>query len=626
MAKKNKKGNDLKDWKLRKATADKDFKDKAEKQIKRYRDYYRNEQWTEGTSGRYRDHLVVNMVYSNIKTIMPSINLRRPQFFVGAKKKPYQLPGGQVFDTNMGANAVEIAVNHYFNEIKMKKQADKVLLDALLGPWGVMQFGYTMKTEKIQNGKLIETNELMGADAPFAIRRSPLDLRVDSMAVDHELGDASWIALRWVKPLSHVKANPKNKNTSGLKANWSMVKEVERKQILATVSPADGSHESGNVFDMVEGWWIWDKENGRLLSMVEGHDKFLRDEDWPLEYENFPVETLFFNENPDELYPVSDVEIYIHEQDELNRLRSLALTHTQNISERKYLYRENAFEEQDLEHLLHGGDGATASTKTDPTTALWPVRDAQVSQDIYINARQVQEDIRMESGIGGFEQGGVRNFDTATEPALIQQGINIRRDERTGLLEDFYVRGAKQIAQILQQTLRKTSVPLDENAFRSAQERSPELLEKIAGAEGATILRPWLNMSKEDIQGEFEFTIEVGSTKPINQEQRKADAVGGKQLLGQSPNIDQWEMDKRVLEAFEAKDIDRLLKPKEQVAQEQQAQMRAALQAEIAKDQPKRDTDMAKTQAKTESSERISQGKNRVSLLTALGSKKENEK
>ena len=135
------------------------------------------------------------------------------------------------------------------------------------------------------------------------------------------------------------------------------------------------------------------------------------------------------------------------------------MTHTQNISERKYLSRKNAFEDTDLEHVLHGGDGATAEVAGDPTTALWPIKDAQVSQDIYINARQVQEDIRMQSGIGGFEQGGVRKFDTATEPALIQQGINIRRDERTGLLEDFYVRGAKQIGQILQQSSPKDLYP-----------------------------------------------------------------------------------------------------------------------------------------------------------------------
>jgi hypothetical protein len=618
---KDKTNSDLKDWKLRKATADRAFKDKAESQIKLYRRYYRNDQWTEGTSGRYRDRIVVNMVFSNIKTIMPSINLRRPKYFVSAKKKPHQLPGGEVFDTNQAANATEILINYYFNEIQMKKEADKVLLDALLGPWGVMQFGYTLKTEKIQNGKLIETNELMGAEAPFAIRRSPLDLRVDPMATDHQLGDAGWIALRWVRPLASVKADPKYSNTSGLKANWSMVKEAERKSILTTVSPTDDNIDSSAVFDMVEGWDIWDKENGRLMTLVEGHNNWLQDRDWPLEYENFPVETLYFNENPDELFPVSDVEIYIHEQDELNRLRSLALTHTQNISERKYLTRKGAFEDDDLEQVLHGGDGATAEVAGDPTTAMWPIKDAMVSQDIYINSRQVQEDIRMESGVGGFEQGGVRNFDTATEPALIQQGINIRRDERTGLLEDFYIRGAKQLGQILQQTLRKTSVPLDEDAFRSAQERSRSLLEKITSAEDVVVLRPWLNLSKEDIQGEFEFNMEVGSTKPINQEQRKADAVGGKQLLGESPNIDQWEMDKRVLEAFEAKDIDKLLKPKEQVGQEQQAAQQAALQAEIAKDQPKRETDMAKTQAKNETSKEIAAGKNRTGLLVALASK-----
>ena len=64
---------------------------------------------------------------------------------------------------------------------------------------------------------------------------------------------------------------------------------------------------------MVEGWDIWDKESQKIMTMVEGHGSWLVEEDWPLKYENFPVETLYFNENPDELFPVSDVEIYIHE-------------------------------------------------------------------------------------------------------------------------------------------------------------------------------------------------------------------------------------------------------------------------------------------------------------------------
>jgi hypothetical protein len=615
-----KKKSDLKDWKLRKKTSDRMFEEKMEKQVKKYRQYYRGDQWTDGTSGRYRDKLVVNMVYSNIKTIMPSINLRRPKYFVSAKKKPYQIDGGQVFDTNQAANAAEITVNYYFKEMQTKKEADKVLLDALIGPWGVMQYGYTLETSKVQKGQTIETNELMGADMPFSIRRSPLDLRVDPMATDHQLGDAGWIALRWVKLLSDVKADPKYKNTSGLKANWSMVKESERRDIMTSVSPAD-SIEGSHVFEYVEGWDIWDKKNRRLMTMVDTHGTWLQDTDWPLEYENFPVETLYFNENPDELYPISDIEIYVHQQDELNRLESLALTHTQNISERKYLVRKNSFEDQDLEMVLHGGDGATAEVSGDPTTAMWPIRDAQVSQDIYIQIRQLSDMIRVQSGVSGFEQGQVRNFEQATEPALIQQGINIRRDERTGILEDFYIRGAKQISQILQQTLRKTSIPLDENAFQTAQERSQGLLEKIAGQEGAEVIRPWLNLSKDDIKGEFEFSVEVGSTKPVNQEQRKADAVGGKQLLANSSNIDQWEMDRQVLEAFERKDIDKLMIPKETVAKNQKLAQQAALQAEIAKDQPKRQTDMAKTQAKTQSSEKIAQGKNRTALLTALSNK-----
>ena len=608
--------NDLKDWKIRKALADNAFKDKAEENIKLWREYYRGNQWLQDTGTRYKDKVVVNMVYSNIKTIMPSINLRNPKYFISAKKKPFQTPSG-MFDTNRGALFVEILLNHYFRELKLKQQYDKCLLDALIGPWGVMQYGYTVKTEKIKNDETLEVNELIKSESPFAIRRSPLDLRVDPAAMDSTLADARWVALRWVKDLHEVKNNPKYKNVGNLKANFSLTDQEGLQNLFSSMNKNTSQEVDPTLYKMVEGWDIWDKRDGRLMTMVEGHNKWLRDEDWPLDFEGFPVETLYFNENPDELYPVSDVDIILAEQDELNRIRALQLDHIRRISQRKYLTQQQSIDEDEIEKLMSGGDGTVGLTNGNPENAMLPLRDAPISQDLYIVGRQIQEDIRNESGISQFEQGGVRNFDTATEPALIQQGINIRRDERTSVLEDFYERGARQIAKILQQTLKTTDVPLNQQAFEQVRQADESDLAKIAGAEGAKMLQPWVTMDKDDIQGEYEFDIEVGSTRPVNETQRRNDALQVGQALQGNPYIREREGTKRFLEAFDVKDLEGLLKSEEEVQQQQQAAQKTALEAEIAKDQPKIQNDLQKTAMKSETSMNIANQNNATSALIA---------
>ena len=100
--------------------------------------------------------------------------------------------------------------------------------------------------------------------------------------------------------------------------------------------------------------------------------------------------------------------------------------------------------------------------------------------------------------------------------------------------------------------------------------------------------------------GDFDFDIEVGSTQPLNQETRKRDILQLKQILEGSPYINAEEATKAVLEAFDRNDIDKLMRTQKEVEQQQMQQAQTAVQAEQAKNQPKRDTDLQKTQMKVQ--------------------------
>ena len=93
---------DLPRWKLRLSNAHARHDDKVKKQLKVWRDYYRGVQWDPdllAPNGPYRTATIDNMVFSNISTIKPSINLRRPKVLVSPKKRPHKLPDGTLFNT-----------------------------------------------------------------------------------------------------------------------------------------------------------------------------------------------------------------------------------------------------------------------------------------------------------------------------------------------------------------------------------------------------------------------------------------------------------------------------------------------------------------------------------------------
>ena len=622
----------LKDYKARLLVACGKHDSELKGSIERFRRYYKGDQWSGGGTAQYivsyTDKIVDNVIFSNIQTIRPAINFKNPKIFASPKKKPFNTPDGALFDTIAGSVVFEHVMNYYYETLELKRQIDKILTDALIGPWGFIYLGHTLETEKIESktGKEIEIHELIRKNSPFAVRLSPMDVRIDSEAKDHQLEDASWVAIRWVKPLLDVQANPKYSDTEKIKANFTPeTKHGANKSGGMSVSADMESVGSNGLWERVEGWDIWDRKNNKLVTVVIGHDKPLQYRDWPLHFNGgFPIESLYFNENPDELFPISDVEIYISAQDELNRLHSLMLSHIKRISQRKYVTKRNALTPNEKLKLTHGGDGTIIETsKGSPFEAIHPIQDANISQDVYMVTKLLKNDIREASGVSQFEKGAQAKFETATEPALIQQGIGQKRDEKAAILEDFIVRTLKKLASILQETMGDESIPLSDEQVTEVGIMAPNKLESIVGPSG-TVLLPWLNMNKDDIQGDYLFTLEVGSTRPISQEIRKADAVQMYQMFGQHPLINQKELVKRVLDGFQVKELEKLMKTDDQLKQEteqqvkqQQMMAQMALQAEQAKEAPKLELEAQKAKLDSDTKIHIAETSSEVSLLTA---------
>jgi len=619
--------------------------DDVDKPLEIFRNYYRGKHWADGdlwvNGGSYKEATVENMVFSNVSVIKPSVNLNNPKIFVKAKKKPYTNSKGEFVNTSSAAVLLEMLLNYYWVELDMKSQVDKCLTDALIGHWGLMHVGYTFETEKKQDDTLLEINEFVKEDSPFGLRLSPMNFIIDPEAKEHSLEDAAWVGIKWVRRLSDIKKNPRFSNTKNLKSNYKVDTRATTKGKGMTDERLKGTQDSVDGFedyDRVLGWDIWDRKNNKLISIVDTHDKELEYRDWPIDFEGFPVETLYFNENPDELLPISDVSIYKSEQDTLNKIRSLQIDHIKRISQRKYLARTNALNSDEMDKLADGADGTIVSTDGNPNDSVVPLKDATVSQDIYMVGNIIKQSIREQAGVGDFERGSAQKLETATEAALINQGLTIKRAERSTSLERFIVRIVKQMAQILQQTLDEKDIRLSPDQFQQAQQVLPQNLAQTVVPRGtvgqfsgeehkvnaivgdeAQILLPWVTASKEDIAGEFDFNVEVGSTQPVNEAQRKADVTQLAAMFSDDPYIDPEEGRKRILEAYNIRDIDRILRSKEEVQQEQMQMIQAQQQGELQERQMKSQTDLQKTQMKVASADKKTEAGVLSSLISAGG-------
>ena len=563
------------------------FDTEAKPIIEKMTRYLRGEQWPAAASDKDLSipRIVVNFVFADIKVMLPVLALRNPRIFVkpvGATTQrpvpgqlgpqaghPIQLVsvGGQSVPVPVldAARAKEALINWRWRELKLNRQVRRCLVDAFLAPFGVMRLGYTLATEKVAampptplaeaeagaspDTEELQVEELIKADSPFAVRWSPLDFRVDSEARYPDLSDAAWIAFGWRARLADVKRNPRFRNTRELQPNYTTRTEYPTTQRRPRALSEDD-------FKGVQLWELWDKREHSRIVLADGHDKALEYDDWPEAYAHFPAETLVFTEHPEALYGPPDLAQILGQQDAYNEVASMILNHCKRFL-RKYVTRQGAFTEAELEKLMLPIDGLHIETAaTDVREAIAPVPDAPIPMDWFQTRLHVRDDHDRISGVADFMRGVAEKVDTATEASYLQSNLNVRTNDTREMVENFAERVSKQLLAIDAQTLDvPKAVP-------------------VIGPDGVIALGEYVHIpDKAFLFAETDVEIAVGSMQPIDTPVRKQDAMTLFGMFRGDPLTDQFELRTRVAAVFKdtIPDLDRVFLSREQYAQMQQS-------------------------------------------------------
>jgi len=199
-------------------------------------------------------------------------------------------------------------------------------------------------------------------ERPFGIRVSPLRMLLDATATKSE--DCFWKGHQVVRRLEEVKRDPKYHDTASLKATGMLLSKDPIKESAFWASKSIETKIDSELITLNE---LWDTDSGQLLVLPEGDDngRFIRKIDLPYTMDSSPdpFVDLVFNEDPEGLYPISDIRPWLGQQLEINEVRTALLRHLDRFK-RIYLALRGTIKQEDIDKIMSAEDGAALKTKT----------------------------------------------------------------------------------------------------------------------------------------------------------------------------------------------------------------------------------------------------------------------
>lgn len=500
-----------------------------------YYKYFRGIQW-DVNKEQTKDIITVNLVYSHLKVIVPSIYAKNPKIYFEANKA----------SSVDKARLTEFILNRDIQATNLKYTNKDILQDVILYGTGWSKTTYelydvsdTIDMSTRQENEGVEafynltgagiTEELrVPKSGPRILRCSPYDINFAVGATDP--GDPGFISHKVRKRLYTIKNDTYYKNTKDLQPTV-VASDTARKKYMDT-----WNSEVDEYLAMVDMYEIWNPETGRFFTLAEGHDKPLRDEEEnPYPYDH-PFDRLIFTRLEGQMWGFSEIDPWIPQLDELNKNRSQLNIHTKRYN-RKYVAVQNAFvDEEDKSRLESGEDGVVVFVRGDNVNnAITTLQDAPMPADVYRYGGIIEGDLNKIAGIPSYRRTDDKiGADTATEATIIESASKARDADRIDNIAEFVLNQMEKV--------------------RQARARYTPGMQTLEMTDDLMATKKWEDWSKEDIDIHSEMRIEYGGTLPINQTTRRNDALMLYDRAMANPTVNQQSAFNNLLEAFDVRD------------------------------------------------------------------------
>lgn len=478
--------------------------------------YYEGEQWQGFPyyfKSNYRPY-VVNLVFSTIEVKLPSLVFDKPIFTV--KPKPYR--SSVDLEAEIRKNQLrEAALNTFVSDPDnyFQEEIELAILDSFFA-FGMIEVGFDASYITNPNagkpylkddgtpirdaeGKdIVQPDEIPEWEQIYVKRIHPFHFRVGGND-SYNLNRCNWCGYWEYVDLLSLKANKNLKGIDQLPFAGSRTVEFDR---TFEYSPEmDKLLSSG---DVVKVWHLWDTRKKEFSLLIES----LPEPIFTAKYDILPLYPLVFHRRLRGFYPIPPASQWLSPQDDINEANEQIRAHRRR-SARKYLFRKNALDSDELDKLMLGPDGTYAEVELDPASVVAPLPLSPLDRSVTDTLIISKDNFNIVSGTAS-EQRGEADRTTATQAAIINTRSQIRESRPVSIVSKWLSRIARHIIIAQSQLTLPFWIKIqekDSEDFLSSVGVSSESFTQITGM---------------DIEGlDFEVDINVSSISPLAEQENK---------------------------------------------------------------------------------------------------------
>ena len=488
------------------------------------------------------DWITINNVYSHLKSQLPALYSADPYFYVKLKRSynPHPLT---IAAYEQRGKIRQSYLNYLKEKLGLKTKARLSIQDAHFA-YGVLKSHYTAditdnpdagqpmmgddeKPLIDDNGEQIIEPDTLATNGNYCWSR----IHPDDFVWDEDSGPLEdnwgWVAERIREPFEVALKNRNLKKSvlNNLKSQGEIEDDEEKHredrkkgtEIKDTRSGEFDKKKKKPQPDILVRWEIYNIEKGTWLVIGENADEPLMDEQpVPKGIVKHPYSILRFTIRDDSPYPIPPISQGIDPSKEYNIARSRILKHRKRFN-RKYEVWETAIAEGEISKLESGDDG-TIIKKRQPEQAVMPIKDAPLDQMNYAELGYLKQDMIELFGGSTDEARGIAGADSATQAGILDKRLEMKEGDAMSMVIDFIKDAAEKMDNIVQAYIER------DEAVR------------VVGPQGEF----WELVRVDDyeeIDGEYEYSVNVGATVPRMPQMERASWMAFLQLLASFPHL-----------------------------------------------------------------------------------------
>ena len=533
--------------------------------VDKSRDYFEGKQ----NPGMGSEWIVINKIYSHMQAQLPSLYSVDPYFYVKLKKS-YKPDAQSVVAYEQKGKIRQAYLNYLKGELDLKVKARLAIQDAHFA-YGVLKVHFSADDQENPDSGAIMTGEdgnPMIEDGEFLYEPDTIPInekynvsRVhpDDFIWGCESGTLEdkwdWVAekIRLTKEEARADKRIMQSRLEGATREKSTKEGTTKKDYQTDEQKGDE--------DVYVLWEIYDLKKKQWLMIADGSGRpVMKPQSLPPGVEDHPYAVLRFTLRDKSPYPIPPISQGIQVQYEYNSARSKVMVHRKRFN-RKYEVFEQGLADPDMEiQKLESGEDGTIIRKQVAQQIVFPISDAPLDPQSYQEIMALNND--MVEILGGSDNmRGIARADTATEASLIDKRLEVREGDRMSLVIDWIKTVAKKLDQLVQANITR------DEAVR------------ITGPEGEA----WKLVRTDDyeaIEGEFEYSVNVGATMPRLPQVERSQWLAFLQVVGNFPQLlTSKNLVKKMAELHHLEDdamVDELVSIGKQMVQAQQQQQAPA--------------------------------------------------